>query len=332
MLREHTVFVLGAAVSNELGLPLGGELKTHISGVLPARADRVPDNTLLMALQRAMPRDWFPQAQQVRHGLKNAASIDNLIEHRGHDPNFVLIAKLGIAASISKAERKHATSFEKAVTYQRLFDLMVSTCGRAREEEALQRVTFVTFNYDRTLEAFLRGALRSYSGMSSRDAAEAVSRVNIQHVYGSLGELVSDDPAEWLREPDVLQLEAMAADLRTFSEETGSVEGAELKATVRDAKHLIFLGGALHRRNMDLLKPESTNFQSIYGTQYVPAPSDAHSQPSISEFAAPTILQFKHILARWQKGNQNRIETTNMMIEPLTSYQMAVKYGLAWQE
>jgi hypothetical protein len=339
MLRDGTVFILGAAVSAEVGFPLGGKLKEEISNLLPARADQVGPKQfpLVDAMDRAIGHRWFGKATELRRGLQLADSIDNLVEHRTRDdPDLARVAKMGIAAAIAYGEMRGAnglrlTSGLKDTSYVRIFKLIVSGCPRDRLADALERVQFITFNYDRSLEVFLRVALEHYSGLDARSAADLASKVEIHHVYGSLGSVPESLEYGYGQEPNALSITAMAAGIRTYSEEIESERGDDLRRVIRDARRVIVLGCAHHPRNMKLLDPDGlAGFQEVYGTQYLEPPEDAVSRPPFAEFTLPAVQAFKTAINHWQYRSPNRIEVTDFRIEPLTSLQLIARYGSSW--
>ena len=333
MLKPNTVFVLGAAVSNELNFPLGSELKGQIANLLPNTSDytRAQGDFVRAASNAVGNAEWLRQCLAVRAGVVRAASIDNLIEHRIGNKAFVDVAKLAIAGVIGAKDKSLSLDISPP-TYQAIFSLMVGGCGVGQIVEALNRVSFITFNYDRSLEIFLRGALMAYCGFNEAKAAELVGGMKIHHVYGFLGTLPSTYPGPNHDPLLARELADMAAGLKTFSEEHDTAAGEALKDLMDQAQQLIVLGCALHPRNMQLLTPRIANFKSMYATQYVPAPADKseHSKPPITDFAIPAINAFRTALFQWQNKRSDRISFQDVTVEPLTCVQMVVKYGSSW--
>jgi len=52
-------------------------------------------------------------------------------------------------------------------------------------------IAFITFNYDRSLEQFLFGAIKSQFGKHSYECSNMLKRISIVHLYGQL------DPLPW---------------------------------------------------------------------------------------------------------------------------------------
>jgi hypothetical protein len=70
-----------------------------------------------------------------------------------------------------------------------LFEHMLYGCVRSVDDFITNnQVSFVTFNYDRTLEHFLCVRIANTYGIALPLAWESVKKIPIVHVYGSLGE------------------------------------------------------------------------------------------------------------------------------------------------
>lgn len=336
MLKEGTVFILGAAVSAEIGFPLGHDLKKKIRALVPLENRRLSpqQETFTLALERAVGPAWRQPAQILRDGLPLAASIDNLVEHRSDEIQFVTAAKLAIATSVGLAEQESAAKLRTigshATTYGELFKLMVSSCGKGRIADALQRAKFVTFNYDRSLEVFFQIALERYSGLTAAEARGLVAQIEIHHVYGSLGP-APGNLNQYGVPIDHFNVAEMAQDLRTFSEEVESHHGAALRQVVRDADRIVILGCAHHPRNMRILDPNGqATFKEIYGTQYLPPPEGGASNPPMAEFAQPAIQAFSSAILGWREARPDLPTGPDIKIEPLTSLQLVARYGSSW--
>lgn len=61
--------------------------------------------------------------------------------------------------------------------------------GVSRPEELLEnQVKFITFNYGRSLEQFLLNAISATFSLTNQGASVFLGKLDIRHVYGSLGE------------------------------------------------------------------------------------------------------------------------------------------------
>lgn len=339
MLQAGTLFVIGAGVSAELGFPLGRKLRTDISSILPVRSK---GSDCIRQAAQGLGENYDSVSRRLQEAIPYAASIDNLIEHTVHDPAMVRIAKLGIAEVILRGERD-STLFvsddrpgipidQEATALLDIFQLIVSGVPRDSLERALRRVSFVTFNYDRSLEHYLTWAIVAYSGLTPAQARELVDGIKIHHPYGSLGDL-KDLP--FGMRPEHTNLGRVADGIRTFSEEIASGAAETARSLMGEAKRVIFLGCAHHIQNMKLLAPESFAARRVYGTVYNVPPADpqGYSAPQMAQFAEPAIEAFGSTVNQWPRpGSLAQLSIYGLRFEPVTSRQLIARYGPEWLE
>lgn len=338
----NTVFVLGAAVSGEFGFPLGAGLKTKIGELLDERSRT---ETVVNALASAGSKNIWEAVRLLCAGLPVAASIDNLLEFHGQDPDVVAAGKIGIATAILREEfsrpmGQHVDGELRILaqdnTLGDLLRLIIQGSKRENLVEAFSRVAFINFNYDRCLERFLFVALTIHLGLSADKAESIISAIPIWHPFGSLGPLFGDRAIPYGQRIDGYPLIEIAQSIRTFSEGMDSESGHEIKDLVASAERLIFLGCAHHPQNMALLAPtKPMRTARFYGTVYTPPPVDLLVQPSMSVFAAPAIAAFERSLKLWRKkAGQGSVVLTdaNFRIEAATSRQLTARYGSEWTD
>jgi hypothetical protein len=116
--------------------------------------------------------------------LSHQSSVDAFLEHR---PEFMDVGKKAIALYLIRYENEDALSTSNEDWYTYLLDRM--TEGTPFIDFGKNRVGFVTFNYDRSLEHYLLTTLRSRYGKSSEEVADVLRQLPIIHVHGSLGYL-----------------------------------------------------------------------------------------------------------------------------------------------
>lgn len=348
MLKPNTALILGAAMSAEVGMPLGEGLKGQIADVLPRQQfgdDHVRD---ALFTHGDFARN-VAACNAIRSALPKAASIDNLIEHRGHDRDFKHCAKVGIVAAILHAERKsdvyraprqttgsveirnELTGEVRDTTYAHLFRLIVGNASVRDLAAAIGRVQVINFNYDRCLEHYFHDWLVGYSGLDQAQAWNLVDQLQVVRPYGGIGRLarLENMPSR----PAVpfgailagLDLNGLADNILTFSEERGSEIDARVKQMCSTAEQVIFLGCAYHPQNLKLLKAEVARPRRFYGTCYTPPPQDKLSQPSLESFCAPTRHSFETALQAWPSQG-----ATTTQFEPLTCRQLVAKYAPLW--
>ena len=149
MIAKPTVLILGAGASADYGFPTGRQLLLKIC------EEARPDASLydFLCNWMAVPR---PLIEQFAYALQNSAapSVDLFLENR---KDFEEIGKLAIAATLIPYEDYKAfLPTNKPRWYETLFHLMVEG-GRFEDN----KLSVITFNYDRSLEAFLFLALQN---------------------------------------------------------------------------------------------------------------------------------------------------------------------------
>ncbi|MEO1009449.1 MAG: hypothetical protein AAFX79_12880 [Planctomycetota bacterium] len=281
MIGAKSVFVLGAGASLEYGFPLGSQLRRAIIAL--ALGQNTAPKDMPLALQGPAWNRLVDQRAKLlqpcfSHDLmedfgksfrySGTASIDAYLIRR---QRFRAIGSAIIGLIISACE-KHEYLFDRLGLYWWLLDRMGSTPEVVRENP----VTFITFNYDRSLEYFfVRAAYEQGSnpGAASSDSIAANSMldaINIVHMYGSLGDLprwggavnpVRHQPYEkWLDEQrchySVYDLDRWNTSLKLVGEER-SAEATEHHERARQAilecDVLCFLGFGFDRENTRVL-------------------------------------------------------------------------------
>lgn len=182
MITEKTVFVLGAGASVPFGFPTGAKLREDICHL--ARRGYAFNEFL----QRCGHSEHAIEHFRDEFQRSAVASIDTFI---GFRPNFQELAELSIAANLLPLENPKALleaggRSGNSDWYQLLWsELLV---GVSEPTDFLKNsASFVSFNYDRSLEHFLHGAISATFGLTSDDAHDVLAQVRIHHVYGTLG-------------------------------------------------------------------------------------------------------------------------------------------------
>jgi hypothetical protein len=292
MLRDETIFVVGAGASHELGLPIGIQLAQTISQKLDIRFDRwertaTGDQDLFESIKRHANGD-ANQFQQsgwlIRDGIILANSIDDFLDAHRHDERVIQMGKVAIAKSIIEAERSsklHYTTRNVRDTIDfvgcadtwlvKLMRVLVRGVPHKDRSKIFDKCAFIVFNYDRCIEHFFVHALSRFYNIDREEAGDITSKAQIFHPYGTPGPIAVG--------PQSIHFGASHADWfqlgRAIKTYTESVDAAEIKEAMRAAKQIVFLGFAYHDQNMGLLAdPESLRIKTIFGTAYERSASD----------------------------------------------------------
>jgi hypothetical protein len=291
MFKRQTLFILGAGASVEAGLPAGKALaqaigkKMDIRFQLGNRQVGAGDMELYVQMTSQLRRD-VPQYQNagwlIRDGIGLAQCIDDFLDQHRTNAHLNLYGKAAIVKSILEAERASKLYFRDVSGIERLdtdrvadtwFVKFVHMLGRGipKEDarEIFDRVSFITFNYDRCVEHFLRLALQRLYGIRDQEAADIVSDLHIIHPYGVVG----DAPFGNTNANCV----ALAGGIKTYTEQIADAQmSAQLAGEIFRAEHIVFLGFAYHDQNMEVLRPPKpmAAAKRLFGTAHGMSDSD----------------------------------------------------------
>jgi len=190
MITKATVFILGAGVSMPYGFPSGSQLVQEIIGSTagihfednePGLLNKGEITQILHTVFGEAHTEEFGKALHYSQRY----SIDAFLERR---PEYTEIGKWAIALFILRKEIfSNLFSFENQDKgcYRYLFDKLDTDWSSLADN----RVSFITFNYDRSLEQFLFTAFQKTYGKNDNECAELLKQIPIIHMHGSLGKL-----------------------------------------------------------------------------------------------------------------------------------------------
>jgi hypothetical protein len=259
VIAKPTVLILGAGASVDYNFPTGRKLLWDIC------QDAIrPTGKLFNFLTNSLsisPKD----IEDFRQALRNssAPSVDLFLENR---KEFEEIGKLAIAATLIPYEEYDAlVPREKARWYETLFHLMVE--GGPFEDNKL---SIITFNYDRSLEAFLFLSFQNMYGFDVKTALERLGKIPIVHLYGSLGATLARGGTERGYEAALRGdwITAAANRLKIVHEAGPGTEFETAQNLLRNAAEVIFLGFGFHYVNVQRLRIEEANawHEDVFGT------------------------------------------------------------------
>ncbi len=269
MIQTPTVFITGAGASVEYGLPLGADLVKRV-----VLLTRQPNSGLRQALAKAGVSIADAEAFSTRLSGSDPSSIDTFLENNTEE--FIRIGKAAIALVILLAEG-HCLELgrlgpepPKDHWLKYIWNLALAGCTAATL--ATNRVSFVTFNYDRALETYLDGVIRNAFGLEGSEARELREQAfPIVHLHGAVsGVEFGADPGELLNG----RLEETAEGIKVIHEAIPQDDPAFRRAfeLLRGALLVCCLGFGYHPTNVqrlrvkDLMRTPSAKFcGSAYG-------------------------------------------------------------------
>jgi len=289
MIPRKTVLVLGAGASMPYGFPSGMGLTNQI--ILPLKQDM--PHGVRQNIKYITPEHLTALEIGVKHFetfqqslARSALSIDAFIENRSE---FKKIGKLAIALVLQQCEDpdriylgpKPYFNFDEEPDKPRFrswYHLLwqhIADAPFSFENYSKNKLSIITFNYDRSLEYFLFNAIKENSDKSNSDCAEKLSSIPIVHVYGSLGPLRELDerlglPYDKPWDPTYAEFSLEYIHLiRNDKSEKLSGEFEKAYQYLEEAEIIFFLGFGFDKTNLSRLHLEKmTQNKRVTGTAW----------------------------------------------------------------
>lgn len=167
------MFILGAGASMPYGFPSGEELVGKIIKELSEPTLNQPKR-ILCELDFS---EYDIQLFQSQLRLSQRSSIDAFLEYR---PEFLKIGKAAIATILIPYEKENEL-YDRGDWYKYLFNRL------DRNFSGREHLTFVTYNYDRSLEHYFFTSSMSSFGFSRDETEKFLSDISFIHIHGHLG-------------------------------------------------------------------------------------------------------------------------------------------------
>lgn len=264
MISKKTVFILGAGASSEFKYPLGEKLREYIINNLEVKNAAVNEIAMVLAEDKFDVPDYESEIIEFAKKLKHdgSYSIDNFLER--FKAKYLLIGKLAIAQILSKYEDT-SIFFSNDNWYRHLHNIMKKDVA-SLDEYAQNQVSFVTFNYDRSLEYFLYTALISFHENANENTVTSVlNKIPIIHLYGKIDPLpfepnMSNNGRPYGKGYTLSQFKSYKENIYIIFENIpGLLSKNFLQAheLMKNAERIYFLGFGFHPQNLDRLLPKN---------------------------------------------------------------------------
>lgn len=254
-LNKKTVFILGAGASNPYGLPLGVDLKNQMLANLSIRACR----KILIdhGFESALVEDFLESLSGTYH-----PTIDIFLEKKR---KFRALGSYLIAYTLLPLET-HNNLFPQRDWYGHLY----SAINFEHELPHTDKITFVSLNYDRSLEHFLAKNIHyNCPDDTIQNAQSKLERMNIIHAHGSLG---SYPQISYGNKPDDSKVLSTAANgIRIVSDRLqDSDDFKNAQFAIVQASNIVFIGFGYDHTTLKMLMSSTTNLDNkrILGTVF----------------------------------------------------------------
>jgi hypothetical protein len=251
LLTRPTVFLLGAGASKDYGFPLGSELKQRMTGMAQDKSLRKELSQLGLSAQ---------ELEDFARALKGTVhpTIDIFLEHK---PRWRKLGAYLIAKTIMQAEAT-ADMFPRKHWYGYLYEQLALEAPRA----PLTNLSFVSLNYDRSLEHFLESTIE----YDCHEARIATARTHLQalrilHPHGALGGYAL---GSYGREHETFdKIKAASEEIRIISDNLEESKGyADAQAIIAAADRVVILGFGYHKQTIQGLFKRAPKGQLIFGS------------------------------------------------------------------
>ncbi len=273
MITNKTVFVLGAGASKPFGFPLGRKLINEIID------DLVPDSPLWKSLSEYSPQISIAPIDkddilEFRNALTQNVnvSIDEILKL---NEIFWPIGKMGIASVLLKHENPDIMESIGENWYGLLLGELNNGISEI-EDWAKNKLTVITYNYDRSLEFLFHRSLKNSNQNITDDKCWDILNkgIKIIHLHGKLGGL------EWrsgvpYHNKDATRLDILKASqqIKIVHEDIGLSKPFEkAHVALKEAERIYIFGFGFDENNLKRLLPDNLRpiFRSskVRGTAY----------------------------------------------------------------
>jgi hypothetical protein len=244
MITTPTVLILGAGASAPFGFPLGIGLRENIIRNLQDNKFRQP------LIDAGYPSEGIAEFRRT-FLYSGKESVDAFLEHR---INYLDIGKAAIAQELLKYELLE-NLFE--TLSKNLYAYLYKQLNTAPDDFLKNKLSVVTYNYDRSFEHFLFTSLRNSFGLSDERAAELVMGMPIIHLHGHLGKLAwqGSDGTGYGGDVSVEKINRASKTIKIIHEAVEKdAEFQQAFRLIAKAKRVVFLGFGYDKTNLGRLK------------------------------------------------------------------------------
>jgi len=259
MIDQPTALILGAGASMDFAYPSGSELTEQVVQITNDPRSNAYRCLLELEFNETQISEF---ANALR--MSGRLSVDAFLEHR---PEYIEIGKVAMTLALVRLEYIYNLFGSTDNWYVYLFNRMEAPFS----EFANNKISFVTFNYDRTLEVYLFTALKNAYGKSDQEVASVISKIPIIHVHGKLGGLPWETPngRKYENTDDPKLISSSAQGIKIISESSKIDESfGEARKVINNCERIIFLGFGYHRSNLDRLNIDKSSGHRFYGSCY----------------------------------------------------------------
>jgi hypothetical protein len=255
--RENTVFILGAGASVPYGFPSSRDLRLEIiRNFLQKYAPLYGNEKNKYDKWEFDSKLRLIEEFQKRFNLSSIYSIDYFMSRH---KNFYELGKDSIIIHLldyeSKCKFRESSKQKNSDWYSYLYNYMISNL---RTSDAFSRLsnnlfTFITFNYERSLEYFLAESLgHSFEGMTNLQLKQVMKGTPIIHIYGKIAVLPFSDDEEGVKFGQKIKIEdlpKLRENIKTIGDNFDNIYST-VSEVISEAHRIFFLGFGYAKINL----------------------------------------------------------------------------------
>jgi len=281
MISEETVFIIGAGGSVPYGYPTGAGLRKMIVMDFPKRYKRLVTGE---RLQDTLSNEALDLAKTFE--CSSTQSIDLFLSrnHQYADVGKKAIILIILFSELGSRFREVAPNSDQD-WYSHIFNRMTEKLINpdSWKEFKNNKVKFITFNYDRSLEYFLHESLsNSFTKAPKKEINDQINSIEFHHIYGKVSLL------PWEKKTDENEIDLpyfgsetesfdkliksdkvnlLAKNIKIIHERSGDHLN-EVIESIKHAKKIFFLGFGYAEENIKILQLDTilNGNQNIFGT------------------------------------------------------------------
>ncbi len=268
MISKRTVLILGAGASQPYGYPLHAEFKEEILRKLEDKASRTELS------------EHYGYSDFLIGNFASSfrwSGVDNIEEFLAARSEFGEIGKIAIAESILSREDKDIL-FRGESWYQYLYDAM----NDSFESFAENKISFITFNFDRSLETFLFESLKNSYGKPEAEVVQRLKKIPVIHLRGQIWSLSRQGALGYGQQPSRTHILDAAKEIFIPEglEPDSRIEAA--RSILEDAEIIAFLGFGYDEGDMKRLGISELQGKTILGSTFGLKPGEIRAIASRS--------------------------------------------------
>lgn len=282
MIRDKTVFILGAGASNPYGYPTGGELREKICKDFTSKNSLFKPGDIYWETQRSLAQEFTKLFLEA--GANTSIDLFLARLNPTDRDKFTNIGKTAISFFILEAEcaSKFDENMEKEKRkhdwYAPLLNKMMRklTTHDSYERIGDNAVTFITFNYDRSLEYYIHRCFTSTFPHAPEEYIQKIGNeiIKIHHAYGKIADMpwqqTGADPLPYRPQKFTEYIDNAIKNIKTIYEMPESIK-KDIQESIVEAQQIFFLGFGYAEENLkaigipEILK-DGSRTTKIYGT------------------------------------------------------------------